>query len=99
MLIEVVRACDQLLTAELPVIHKYVAYALDKILITKNEQGQLVRKCLPYKKNNNVLSGFLCPNSACRLSALQLGDCLRKGSQVTEFSIPDQGHSKSHQHH
>ncbi|PAV73681.1 hypothetical protein WR25_18843 isoform J [Diploscapter pachys] len=42
VLIEVVRACDQLLTAELPVIHKYVAYALDKILITKNEQGQLV---------------------------------------------------------
>ncbi|KHJ78920.1 Cse1 [Oesophagostomum dentatum] len=62
VLVEVVQAADRLLTARLPILHKYAAYAIDKLLLVKEPNGTgplLTARVVPVGSLlNNLVSGF-----------------------------------------
>ncbi|KIH58336.1 Cse1 [Ancylostoma duodenale] len=62
VLVEVVQAADRLLTARLPILHKYAAYAVDKLLLVKEPNGTgplLTARVVPVGSLlNNLVSGF-----------------------------------------
>lgn len=60
VLVEVVQAADRLLTSRFPILHKYAAYAVDKLLLVKepNSTVRLPRKEPFSRSKNSILNIF-----------------------------------------